>query len=224
VISFFFSFYRWVNYPDERGIILVILFWQIFDLFILGIGISVLRERPQRRRAFRIPAKDDVIVYTKSKVFSGKVRDISLTGIWVETDQDITNYLSEVRDHLIEFVIMDVRGLPFVLKGRVVNANSKNIRAQFEANTLEDYRKLAEVVYADSGRWEIFREEREMNPIQTTIFITKIFTENFTKAYKMATAEFINEIKGLAQKFEIKGLAQKFMLKLNKKLLRRKLN
>jgi len=149
------------------------------------------------------------------KFFSGKVRDISLTGIWVETDQDITNYLSEVRDHLIEFVIMDVRGLPFVLKGRVVNANSKNIRAQFEANTLEDYRKLAEVVYADSGRWEIFREEREMNPIQTTIFITKIFTENFTKAYKMATAEFINEIK---------GLAQKFMLKLNKKLLRRELD
>ncbi len=224
VISFFFSFYRWVNYPDERGIILVILFWQIFDLFILGIGISVLRERPQRRRAFRIPAKDDVIVYTKSKVFSGKVRDISLTGIWIETDQDITDYLSEVRDHLIEFVIMDVRGLPFVLKGRVVNANSKNIRAQFEANTLEDNRKLAEVVYADSGRWEIFREEREMNPIQTTIFITKIFTENFTKAYKMATAEFINELKGLAQKFEIKGLAQKFILKLNKKLLRRKLN
>jgi len=207
-ISFFFSFYRWVNYPDERGTVLIVLFWQIFDLFILGIGISVLRERPQRRRAFRIPAKDDVIVYTKSQVFSGKVRDISLTGIWVETDQDITDYLSEVRDHLIEFVIMDVRGVPFVLKGRVVNANSKNIRAQFEANTLEDYRKLTEVVYADSSRWEIFREEREMNPIQTTIFLTKIFIENFTKAYKMATVEFINEIK---------GLAQKFMLKLNKK-------
>jgi cellulose synthase catalytic subunit (UDP-forming) len=215
VISFFFSFYRWVNYPDERGTVLVVLFWQIFDIFILGIGISVLRERPQRRRAFRIPAKDDVIVYTKSQVFSGKVRDISLTGIWIETDQDITDYLSEVRDHLIEFVIMDVRGLPFVLKGRVVNANSKNIRAQFEANTLEDYRKLTEVVYADSSRWEIFREEREMNPIQTTIFLTKIFIENFTKAYKMATVEFINEIK---------GLTQKFMLKLNKKLLRRELN
>jgi cellulose synthase (UDP-forming) len=214
LISFFFSFYRWVNYPDERGTVLVVLFWQIFDLFILGIGISVLRERPQRRRAFRIPAKDDVIVYTKHQVFSGKVRDISLTGIWVETDQDITDYLSEVRDHLIEFVIMDVRGLPFVLKGRVVNANSKNIRAQFEANTLEDYRKLTEVVYADSSRWEIFREEKEMNPIQTTIFLTKIFIENFTKAYKMATVEFINEIK---------GLAQKFMIKLNKKL-RRELN
>jgi cellulose synthase (UDP-forming) len=209
VISFFFSFYRWINYPDERGTVLVVLFWQIFDLFILGIGISVLREKPQRRKAFRIPARDDVIVYTKSKVFSGKIRDISLTGIWVEIDQDITDYLSEVRDHLINFVIIDTRGLPFVLKGRVVNANSKNIRAQFEANTLEDYRKLTEVVYADSSRWEIFREEREMNPIQTTIFLTKIFIENFTKAYTMATAEFIKEIK---------ELTQEFMLKLNKKL------
>jgi cellulose synthase (UDP-forming) len=214
LISLFFSFYRWVNYPDERGTVLTVLFWQIFDLFTLGIGIGVLRERPQRRRAFRIPAKDDVIVYAKHQVFSGKVRDISLTGIWVETDQDITDYLSEVRDHLIEFVIMDARGLPFVLKGRVVNTNSKNVRAQFETNTLEDYRKLTEVVYADSGRWEIFREEREMNPIQTTIFLIKVFVENFTKVYKMATAEFINEIK---------GLTQKFMLKLNRKL-RRELN
>jgi cellulose synthase (UDP-forming) len=109
---------------------------------------------------------------------------------------------------------MDVRGLPFVLKGRVVNANSKNIRAQFEANTLEDYKKLTEVVYADSSRWEIFREERVMNPIQTTIFLIKIFIENFTKAYKMATVEFINEIK---------SLVQEFMLKLSKKL-RRELN
>jgi cellulose synthase (UDP-forming) len=214
VISFFFSFYRWINYPDERGTVLIVLFWQIFDLFILGIGMGVLRERPQRRRAFRIPAKDDVIVYTKHQVFSGKVRDISLTGIWVETDQDITDYLSEVRDHLIEFVIMDIRGLPFVLKGRVVNTNSKNIRAQIEINTLEDYRKLTEVVYADSSRWETFREEREMNPIQTAIFLTKVFAENFAKVYKMATVEFINEIK---------SLTQKFMLKLNKKL-RRELN
>jgi len=214
LISFFFSFYRWVNYPDERGTILVVLFWQIFDLFILGIGMGVLRERPQRRRAFRIPAKDDVIVYTKHQVFSGKVRDISLTGIWVETDQDITDYLSEVRDHLIEFVIMDIRGLPFVLKGRVVNTNSKNIRARIEINTLEDYRKLTEVVYADSSKWETFREEREMNPIQTAIFLIKVFAGNFAKVYKMATVEFTNEIK---------GLTQKFMLKLNKKL-RRELN
>jgi len=43
-----------------------------------------------------------------------------------------------------------------------------------------------------------------MNPILTTIFLTKIFIENFTKAYKMATAEFINEIKGLTQKFMLK--------------------
>jgi hypothetical protein len=73
---------------------------------------------------------------------------------------------------------------------------------------------LTEVVYADSSKWETFREEREMNPIQTAIFLIKVFAGNFAKVYKMATVEFTNEIK---------GLTQKFMLKLNKKL-RRELN
>lgn len=218
-ISFFFSFYRWINFPDERGTLLVVLFWQIFDLFVLGIGISVLRERPQRRKAFRIPANETVTFYTPTgKIFSGKIKDISLTGIWVESDQDLTDHLSDIRDMQLSFLIYDIRGVLFTLKGKVVNANSKNVRAMFEVNSLEDYARLIEVVYADSSRWEIFREEVALNLLQTTFFLMKIFLSNFYISYKMSSKEFIKELQENIKSLNLKSKISNFIANLNQKL------
>lgn len=198
VLSFFFSIYRWINFPDERGTIVVVIFWQIFNFLILGLGISVLLEKPQRRKAFRIPSNDESFVYITDKrlTFSGKVRDISLTGVWVETDQDITDYLSDVRDGNIRVMIKDIDNVAFYLEAVVVNANSKNIRAKFSSNnTPEDIIKLVKVVYSNSSRWEIFREELTMGPVRTFLFLLSLFFKTFKKSYKVATAEFIREIR-----------------------------
>lgn len=201
VISFFFSVYRWINFPDERGTVLVVLFWQIFNFFILGLGISILLEKPQRRKAFRVPSNDEAFVFTENHTFSGRVRDISLTGIWIETDQDITEYLKLIRDNHIKVMIKDLDNIAFYLDAKVVNANSKNIRAQFlKTNELVNIAKLVKVVYADSSRWEIFREELTMGPIRTSIFLTKLFFKTFSKSYTVATKEFLKEMKQIDYK------------------------
>ena len=201
LISFFFSVYRWINFPDERGTVLVVLFWQIFNFFILGLGISILLEKPQRRKAFRVPSNDEAFVFVEPYTFSGRVRDISLTGIWIETDQDITNYLTVVRDAYVKILIKDLDNIAFTLDAKVVNANSKNIRAQFlKTNDLRNVAKLVKVVYADSSRWEIFREELTMGPIKTSIFLIKLFFKTFSKSYTVATKEFIKEIKEINYK------------------------
>ncbi|MGC9006522.1 MAG: UDP-forming cellulose synthase catalytic subunit [Sulfurihydrogenibium sp.] len=198
LISFFFSAYRWINFPDERGTVVIVLFWQVFNFFILGLGISILLERPQRRKAFRIPSNDEAFIYVNDLVFSGKVRDISLTGIWVETDQDLTDYLSVVRDAEIKVMIKDVDNLAFSLEAKVVNANAKNVRAYFlNTNDVRNLIKLVKVVYADSTRWEIFREEKVMGPIGVTLFLIKLFFQNFTRSYRVATQEFIREVRSV---------------------------
>ncbi|WP_297890153.1 UDP-forming cellulose synthase catalytic subunit, partial [Sulfurihydrogenibium sp.] len=212
VISFFFSVYRWINYPDERGTVLIVLFWQIFNFLILGLGISILLEKPQRRKAFRVPSNDEAFIYINSHVFSGKVRDVSLTGIWIETDQDITPYLDVVRDAYIKVMIKDVDNLAFTLDAKVVNANSKNIRATFlNTNDIENITKLVKVVYSDSSRWEIFREELTMGPIKTFLFLTKLFFKTFSKAYVVATQEFIKEMKEIRYKDILKSFSLKLL-------------
>ncbi|MFN3786891.1 MAG: PilZ domain-containing protein, partial [Sulfurihydrogenibium azorense] len=177
------------------------LFWQIFSFFILGLGISILLEKPQRRKAFRVNSNDEAFVFTENHTFSGRVRDISLTGIWIETDQDITEYLKLIRDNHIKVMIKDLDNIAFYLDAKVVNANSKNIRAQFlKTNELVNIAKLVKVVYADSSRWEIFREELTMGPIRTSIFLTKLFFKTFSKSYTVATKEFLKEMKQIDYK------------------------
>ncbi|MEZ0323272.1 MAG: UDP-forming cellulose synthase catalytic subunit [Hydrogenothermaceae bacterium] len=206
VLSFFFSAYRWVNFPEERGVIIIVLFWQIFNFLILGLGISILLEKPQRRKAFRIPSNDESFVYLTNsrRVFSGKIRDISLTGVWVETDQDITEFLNEVRDAHVKVLIKDLNNIAFYMEAQVVNANSKNIRAKFlNDNSVENIKKLVKVVYADSSRWEIFREELTYGPIKTFFFLLSLFFKTFAKSYKVATKEFIREISSINYKYII---------------------
>ena len=196
LISFFFAIYRWVEYPEERGTILVVLFWQIFNFLVLALGVIAMREKPERRRAYRIPAQDKAFVYIDSLTFSGRIRDISLTGIWVETDQDLTNYLNKVRDAYVRFLIKDIRGLTFSVEGKVVNANAKNIRAMFiNTEDLNFFRKLVEIVYAQSTKWEFFIPEKEASPIESLVFLTRLAIYHFTEAYKKATIEFIREVK-----------------------------
>ncbi|MCX7738243.1 MAG: UDP-forming cellulose synthase catalytic subunit [Hydrogenothermaceae bacterium] len=200
VISFFFSLYRWINFPEERGVIIVVLFWQVFNFLILGLGISILLEKPQRRNAFRIPTHDESFVYIDStrRVISGRIKDISLTGIWVEIDQDITEYLSEVRDAYARFIIKDINNIAFYLQAQVVNANAKNVRAKFlNTNDVESIKKLIKVVYASSSRWEIFREEITLGPIRTFLFLLKVFIKTFSRSYTVASKEFFREIKSI---------------------------
>ena len=195
LISFFFAIYRWIEHPDERGTIVVVLFWQTFNFLVLALGVIAMREKPERRRAYRIPAQDKVFVYVGSLTFSGRIKDVSLTGIWVETDQDLTQYLDKVRDANVKFLIKDIRGLTFSVEGKVVNANAKNIRATFvNTEDINFFRKLIEVVYAQSKKWEYFIPEREASPFGSLVFLTKLAVLNFTKAYKKATIEFIKEI------------------------------
>ncbi|RUM50265.1 MAG: cellulose synthase catalytic subunit (UDP-forming) [Hydrogenothermus sp.] len=196
LISFFFAIYRWIEYPDERGTIVVVLFWQTFNFLVLALGVIAMREKPERRRAYRIPAQDKVFVYVGSLTFSGRIKDVSLTGIWVETDQDLTHYLDKVRDANVKFLIKDIRGLTFSVEGKVVNANVKNIRATFvNTEDINFFRKLVEVVYAQSTKWEYFIPEKEASPFESLVFLTKLAVSNFTEAYKKATIEFIKEIR-----------------------------
>jgi cellulose synthase (UDP-forming) len=195
IISFFFSIYRWIEFPNERGTVVVVLFWQMFNVLILGLGISILLEKPQRRKAFRIPSNDETFIYLNSSVFSGKIKDISLSGIWIETDQDISSYLNDIRDGYIKIMIKDVDNLSFSLNAKVANANSKNIRAHFlKTNEIKNVIKLIKVVYADSSRWEIFREERTMGPIGITFFLIGLFIKTFSKSYSVATKTFFKEL------------------------------
>ena len=194
IISFIFGIYKFIFYPDYRGTVVILLFWEIFNLVFLALGIIVAHEKPEKRRAHRVPGNDDAVIFVRDKTFRGKVIDLSLTGIWIRIDDDLTPYLDDIRDHELSFLIKDVRGMMMTLKGKVVNANAHNIRMQFIYSNIEEEKKIVELVYSPSTRWEYFMDEKPETPMESFSFLVKLTLKDFVKAYKLITKEFFNEI------------------------------
>ena len=158
ILSFIVGIYRFIVYPDERGTVIILLFWQLFNVVFLALGIIVSHEKPEKRKAHRVPGNDDAIVFIDNETFRGKVIDLSLTGIWIQLKDDLTPYMDKIRDSTLEFLIKDVRGIVFSLRGKVVNTNAHNIRMQFIYKNIDEERKITEIVYSPSTRWEYFSD------------------------------------------------------------------
>ena len=204
IISFIVGVYKFILYPDERGTIIILLFWQLFNVVFLALGVIVAYEKPEKRKAHRVPGMDDGIIFIKDETFKGRVIDLSLTGIWITLENDLTYYLDDIRDHTLKFLIKDVRGIVFSLKGKVVNANAHNIRMEFIYRNIDEERKITEIVYSPSTRWEYFTDEKSEDPMDSFIFLIKLTLKDFVKAYKVITAEFFSEIIEKSKKFKLK--------------------
>ena len=194
-MSFIFGIYKFIFYPDYRGSIVILLFWELFNFIFLALGVIVSHEKPEKRKAHRVPGNDESIIFVKDRTFNGIVKDLSLTGIWISIEDDLTPYLKYIRDSELKFLIKDVRGIIFHLKGKVVNANAHNIRMEFMFNSIEEEKKIVELVYAPSVRWEYFsNEEKAETPMESLSFLIKLTLKDFMKAYKAVTKEFLYDL------------------------------
>ena len=195
LLAFIIAIYKFIYYPQERGTIVVIAYWMSLNFVFLALAVIIAYEKSEKRKAYRIPADDDAFVKVDHKTVKGKIKDISLNGIWIQTDSDISKYLDKIRDHTLQFMIKDVRGMIFVLKGKVVNANKNNIRMKLLYDTFDQEKKVVEIVFTNSSRWEYFYENTSKeNPIKAFLFLLKLTLKDFFIAYKELTLEFIKEI------------------------------
>jgi len=171
-----------------------LLFWQTFNLVFLALGVIASLEKPEKRKAHRVPGHDAAVIFVNNETFKGDVEDISLTGIWLKIDNDLSLYLDDIRDKELKFLIKDIRGMMLTLKGKVVNANNHNIRLQFLYSNIEEEKKIVELVYAPSTRWEYIDDEKGETPVNSFLFLVHLTFKDFIEAYKIITKEFINEI------------------------------
>ena len=188
------GFFKFFSTPDVRGTLIILAFWMIFNVLYLSIGIIVSYEMPEKRVFHRIPANDEAIVYIKERAYEGVVKDVSLTGIWIEIKKDIGSVLENVRDAKLKFLIKDEYDNMIALSGEVVNANSRNIRMKFVYNNAEEEKKVIQVVYASSSRWKIFMDEKSVDPVSSFAFLVKVTFKDFMLAYKEVAKQFIGDL------------------------------
>ena len=197
LIAFVLTIIQYISNPQIRGTLTVIGFWEILNLILLGVGIIIAYEKAEKRTYHRVPAYEEAIVYINDQTFVGKVKDISLTGIWIEMKNDISSYLKDyVWDKKLKMLLKDEYNQLFSIEGLVVNANSHNIRMKFIFNSLDDEKKITQLVYGKSGKWKIFMEEKPVTPITSLLFLIKLLIHEFPVAYMQLFKEFIKDILG----------------------------
>jgi cellulose synthase (UDP-forming) len=195
VLAVIVGFYKFFSTPDVRGTLIILAFWMIFNVLYLSIGIIVSYEKPEKRVFHRIPANDEAVVYINDRAYEGVVRDVSLTGIWVEVKKDLTPVLKEyVWDKKLKFLIKDEYDNMIALQGEVVNANSHNIRMKFIYSNIEEEKKVIQVVYASSSRWKIFMDEKSVNPVASFAFLVKVTLKDFIVAYGEVAKQFVKDL------------------------------
>ena len=134
---------------DNRGTIAVYVLWASFNLIILGVAVSVARERRQRRAAARVPAQIAAcVVLRDDAVLPGTIADLSTGGLQMRTAVRVDAAPGDpIR------VVLPAPGGEAMLPAVVVEAGGNVLRARFDPLTLAQEMALTSVLYSRADRW-----------------------------------------------------------------------
>ncbi|AAC07360.1 UDP-forming cellulose synthase catalytic subunit [Aquifex aeolicus] len=197
LLGYLFGIYRWIQYPDERGTVLITLWWNTFNFFVMTVALYVSYERRQRRKFHRIPSNDQIIIYRDSETLLGRVIDISLGGLAVKLETKPKEEFKEGEE--VKGVIRNVENKLVYIKPKVVryekDRNILRMKFEWKPEDVETVSKIVDIVYAPSSRWVILLErERELTPFEGFVVLTKQILRDFGQVYISIYNYFKNDI------------------------------
>lgn len=162
-------FWLWLS-PEDTQAVLINVFWNIFQLFLLLAACLVAFEQPQLRRAHRLPRKLTAVVHSGNQSWTGQTVDVSESGTQILLDE-WPNIPDEVKVELVGDY-----GARALMNGRVVRAiATSKLQARlfidFVDPTTTQMDDLTLVIYSDVKEWYSQTRQEADNPIESLKFI-----------------------------------------------------
>ena len=196
LLSYLFAIYRWINYVDERGTVIITVYWNLLNTIFLMAALVIIREKRQLRQFYRIPVKDEaVIMDAQKRTYFANVEDISLGGVRLKLLEK-SDFKEGEKIDIIFYTVMDERE---VLTAEIVKVREElfqHLHCKFVINTQEELSRLVKVVHGSSIRWEHFKDVDHKTPIGALTYILRKTLKYFPESYKMELREFLNELRG----------------------------
>ncbi len=188
IIGFLFAVYRWFAYPDERGTVLITLWWNTFNFLITTIALYVAYERRQRRKYHRVPANEDAILYLGNKSLYAKIIDFSLGGMAVKLKSEHGMEADLKIGHSIDALIRDIENKIFYIKSNIVGFDKKTKTLRLKFNWTEDdietISKVIDIIFSPSARWKLIIDmERKTSPLSGFMLLTKHIVSDLLTVY-----------------------------------------
>jgi cellulose synthase (UDP-forming) len=143
--------FRYLNEPDQRGLILVVGVWSALNLFLTGMALGAVSERRERRSVPRVASNLPAQLVIGEQVLPVVIEDMSFGGFRVHMSEAAnlpprgTGVLrveaSEKSEQFLE--------TPFVNLGRRVKSGARSVGLKFYGVNGDRFRIVAKVIFSD---------------------------------------------------------------------------
>ncbi|WP_051091480.1 UDP-forming cellulose synthase catalytic subunit [Aureimonas ureilytica] len=159
--------WRVVNEPYRADLTLVVGAWNVLNLLIAGCALGVVSERGTPSLSQRISLKRRCEVAFGEAVVAGGIEDVSVSGAAIRIAGAPPAGLG--RDAMATLRLKVDRELggdtiPIKVKGIRREGDATVLGCAFVTQGAHHHRLVADLIFADSGQWQLFQRRRRRNP------------------------------------------------------------
>jgi cellulose synthase (UDP-forming) len=161
-----FTVFRFLTEPYKAEITLVVGGWNLFNLIIAGCALGVVSERREARANRRVPVDRPCEVRAENgEWIEGVIEDVSSAGISVRMRSKKLSPSHEVPGTVRFKTYSDIshRELGVDIRNTSTSDNGVVLGCQFALRSTNDYRLMADLLYANSAQWTNRLESRRVN-------------------------------------------------------------
>lgn len=167
LVGVFVTAWRVVNEPYRADLTLVVGAWNVLNLLIAGCALGVVSERGTPSLSQRISLKRRCEIAFGEAIVPGGIEDVSVSGASIRIAGAPPAGIG--RDAMATLRLKVDRELG----GDTIPIRVKSIRRDGEASILgcafvtqgaHHHRLVADLIFADSGQWQLFQRRRRRNP------------------------------------------------------------
>ncbi|MFQ5669548.1 MAG: PilZ domain-containing protein [Acidobacteriota bacterium] len=151
-VGFFTGLTRLITSGTEQEGLLINTIWAAYNLLVLSLGLLLLRPRPHRRAAIRLPRHLPCHLSGKDLSVAGQTLDLSETGLSVRIEP------ARPLPERLDIVLTDRQGQRLTVRGRLVRCdvdadNRLAAAVDFTDLSPDQHRRIVELIFSPAHSW-----------------------------------------------------------------------
>ncbi len=163
IIALIFGIYRFVSYPEEQTLVLLVAFWHVINLLLMLASFGVLAELRQRRAKPRIDTHETATLKIHKSSILCVVDNISTGGVSVSINNSLNRMLipGTIGTLIIENkALQKISEFTVEIKSVKSEEDGKHLGLEFVSSNAEQKAEVVGFVHGDSDRWVKYWEHR----------------------------------------------------------------
>ncbi len=156
ILAFAFGVYRYINYPEEQTLVLLVGFWHVINLLLMLASFGVLAELRQRRAMPRIAASESAILKVHKSRIPCSVENLSTGGASIFTNNLINRMLIPGTNGILEIenkALNKISELIVEIKSVKREQDGRHLGLEFVSTNATQRAEVVGLVHGNSERW-----------------------------------------------------------------------